>query len=104
MAARLLNSVSERIIDSAARDGSFQIAKTQDCENILAAIKATSDIQNSRAPNTQNSHKYLGSVPTLIAVEWAKEWGVPLNSKAWLEKARHRLKTDPNWRRLCAPK
>lgn len=73
--------------------------KTQNCDGIISAIRESADHESGKL-STQNSQKYLGSVPTLIAVAWAKEWGVRLHSKEWLEKARHRLKHDPDWRAL----
>lgn len=77
----------------------FQIVRVQDCEAMLTAIRETSD-HMVKAVNTQNSHNYIGSVPNIVALNWAQEWGVKLYSREWLAKTRHRLKHDPDWRSL----
>jgi hypothetical protein len=93
-------TIRERIIDGDKSKGEFHIIKTQDCEGIMKAIHAIPDhIMRSRI-NTQYSQRYVGSVPNVVALRWAHEWGVKLYSKEWLEKTRHRLKFDPNWRKL----
>jgi hypothetical protein len=53
--------------------------------------------------NSQRSQRLVGTVPNVVALQWAKEWGVKLYSKEWLEKTRQRLKHDPNWKGLRAP-
>ena len=99
MSAAAKTQIIERVIDHS--DG-FTIAKEQDCEEIIKAIKATGDLRR-RITNTQHSQKYIGSVPNLVAVAWAKEWGVRPFSREWLEKTKKRLLSDPNWRSLRAP-
>lgn len=89
-------SVREYIIDSADE---FHIVKVQDCSAILRAIKETPD-HISSAYAAKSAMKYLGSVPNLIALNWAKEWGVKLYSHEWMEKARKRLMHDPDWSSL----
>ena len=86
----------EFIVDDAE---GFHIVKQQDCGKILTAIREGRDYEHVRT-NTQNSQKYLGSVPNIVALSWAKEWGVALYSRAWTEKARQRLKVDPDWKYL----
>lgn len=75
------------------------LVKQQDCEPIIKAIHEVPDMVR-RVVNTQSSNRYIGSVPNLIAVEWAKEWGVRLYSHEWKQKAAYRLKNDPNWSKL----
>lgn len=89
-------TVREFIVDGT---DCFHIVKVQNCDAILQAIKETPD-HMVRTVNTQHSQKYVGSVPNVVALNWAKEWGVRLYSKEWLQKARHRLKHDPDWRSL----
>ena len=91
--------VSERLIDT---DTGFLLVKEQDCEQIIKAIKAAPEHMVRTRVNTQNSQKYVGSVPTILAVHWAKEWGVRLYSKEWTMKAHSRITKDPNWRLLRA--
>ena len=93
--------IHERIVDGDASKGEFHILKTQDCEPMFEAIKALGD-NAIRKINTQHGRKYLGSVPNLLAINWAKEWGVRPFSKEWTEKAKHRLKHDPDWNLLRA--
>lgn len=90
--------VQERFIDTAT---GFHILKEQDCEAIIKAIKAAPE-HMARRMNTQNASRYVGSVPNILAVSWAKEWGVPLYSKEWQKLAARRLKHDPNWSKLRA--
>lgn len=99
MSAAAKTRIIEQVID---RHDGFTIAKEQDCEEIIKAIQATGDLRR-RLTNTQHSQKYLGSVPSLVAVAWAKEWGVRPFSREWLQKAKKRLLSDPNWRSLRAP-
>lgn len=93
--------VQEFIVDKQDLSG-FHIVKQQDCERIIKAIKAAPEHMVRKRLNTQNSQKYLGSVPSVLAVAWAKEWGVKLFSKEWSQLSAQRLKHDPNWRQLRA--
>lgn len=93
--------VRELIVDKTDKSG-FHIVKQQDCEQIIKAIKAAPEHMVRARLNTQNSQKYLGSVPSVLAVAWAKEWGVKLFSKEWSKLSADRLKNDPNWRQLRA--
>ncbi len=95
-----MTTIREHIVDGDKSAGEFHIVKTQDCEDILKVIKEMPDHNMKQIINTQKGHRYLGSVPNLIAVEWAKEWGVRLYSKEWNEKAARRLKHDPDWNSL----
>ena len=93
--------VREFIVDKQDLSG-FHIVKEQDCEQIIKAIKAAPEHMVRKRLNTQNSQKYLGSVPNILAVAWAREWGVPLYSRQWTERVAKRLRHDPNWRQLRA--
>lgn len=94
--------IGERIIDGDASKGEFHIVKTQDCEKILNTMKELPDHMR-QVINTQHSHKYIGTIPNIVALNWAHEWGVKLYSKEWLAKAAERLKNDPDWKGLRAP-
>lgn len=93
--------VQERFLDGS--DGKLHQIKTQDCDAILTLMREYGEMAPRRV-NTQDSTKLLGSVPTVLALSWAQEWGVTLLSKEWLEKARDRLRNDPDWRLLRAGK
>lgn len=93
--------MGEFFIDENDKKNTFHIVKTQDCEGIIKAIKELPD-HNPYTGNTQDAHKYVGTVPNLCAVNWAKEWGVPPYSKEWLKKTVQRLKFDPDWKQLRA--
>lgn len=90
--------ITEKVIDTST---GFIIAKEQDCEDMIKAIKAAGETQRRRV-NTQAGQKYLGSVPILAAQVWAKEWGVRIYSKEWLERAGKRLRNEPDWMKLRA--
>lgn len=93
------SNVRERIIDTKDDRGTFHIYKQQDCEKMMDAIRdLPSYLREQR--KTQEGVKYLGSVPNLLAVAWAKEWGVRLYGREWLQLTKRRLKHDPNWNRL----
>lgn len=75
------------------------VLRSQECDKILQAVKEAKDYE-VRTVNTQRSQRYLGSVPNVVAVSWAQEWGVKLFSAEWSEKASRRLKHDPDWKYL----
>lgn len=91
--------VQERFVDTST---GFHLVKEQDCEQIIKAIKAAPEHMVRRRVNTQNSQRYIGSVPNVLAIAWAKEWGVRVYSKEWTERVVKRLKHDPNWSLLRA--
>lgn len=73
-------------------DGKLHIVKTQDVEEAIRAIRAV------ERPKGKNMH-YLGSIPNVIALEWAKESGTRLYTKEWLEYAKKKL-MSPNYKYL----
>lgn len=77
--------------DYVVEDGLLHVKKTQDCEEIIRAIRSV-----------ERKHKnlrYEGSIPNVIALEWAKECGAPLFSKEWKEYAMRQMKS-PNYKFL----
>ena len=94
--------ISERFVSGDKSKAEFHLVKTQDCQKILDAMKELPDHMRYTG-HTQHSQRMVGTVPNILAVSWAKEWGVRLYSKEWLEKTAKRLKTDPNWKALRAP-
>ena len=94
---RLANSpVRERDIDDFS-EGVTHLIKTQDVEPIIDTIKSIPDMAR-RSRNTQVASKLLGSVPTIVAVNWAKESGTTIYSREFLAYARKKLLTDPDFK------
>lgn len=91
--------VLSRYIDTNNRNAEvgFALLKQQDVEPIMKAIAEMPDHMVKQRINA--SQKYIGSVPNVMAVAWAKEWGVRLYSREWTEKARKRL-DDPDYAAL----
>lgn len=76
---------------------SFHFVKRQNVQDILAAAK---DAAETLRPNTGPAGgKYLGTVPVLIAQQWAKECGAAVGSREWAQYAKTKLK-DGTWARL----
>lgn len=89
--------IKERFVDGS--DGKLHLVKEQDCEGILRAIKDLPDLVVQKKLRAA-SNRLIGSVPNILAVAWAKEWGVRLYSREWLEMSMKRVKHDPNWSAL----
>lgn len=87
--------VERLFLDSNGRD--FHFVKRQDVQGILDAAK---DAAETLRPNTGPAgSKYLGTVPVLIAQQWAKECGASVGSREWAKYAKTKLK-DGTWARL----
>lgn len=74
----------------------IRVVNTVDVEPVLAAIKERS------AHYTENfggAGKYLGTVPNIIAQQWANECGAAIGTREWAQYARGKLK-DGTWKRL----
>ena len=96
---RLANSpVRERDIDDFS-EGVTHLIKTQDVEPIMKTVHALPDMTR-RPANTQVASRLLGSIPTLIAVNWAKESGTTIYSRQFFEYARKKVLTDPDFKYL----
>jgi len=75
----------------------FHFIKTQNVQGILEAAK---DAAETLRPNTGPAGgKYLGTVPVLIAQQWAKECGASVGSREWAIYAKTKLR-DGTWARL----
>lgn len=72
----------------------LRVVKEQDVEEIMRATKAI------EKPKSKNMH-YLGSVPNVIALQWALESGTRIYSKEWLEYAKKKL-LSPEFKYLRA--
>lgn len=90
-------AANERIVSYG--DGTFALAKTQDVEPVIKAVQSMSNTF-TRTQRKKSEMHYVGSIPVLVGVQWAKEWGVRLYSKEFMRLAAKRLKTDPNWAKL----
>lgn len=91
--------IRERVIYENDAKNTFHFFKQQDCEKIIAAIGDYPSHLRRKA-STQDAAKLIGTVPNLLAISWAKEWGVRPFSREWTQKCKERLKNDPNWRSL----
>ncbi len=70
-------------------DGNLIISKTQNVDELLRAINFLEAPRNTYG----KSLKYLGSIPNVLALEWAKECGHPLYSKEWKEYSLKKLRS-----------
>ena len=68
-------------------DGVVRFVKKQDVEPMFSAIRAVKE-----APNADKGRRYVGSVPMLVAQQWAKECGAAIGTKEWGAYARKKLK------------
>ena len=94
---RLANSpVRERDVDDFS-DKVTHIVKTQNVEPIIETIKAIPDMAR-RKGNTQTASRLLGTIPTVIALNWAKESGTTIYSREFFAYARKKLLTDPDFK------
>ena len=90
--------IIEREIDDFA-EGVTHLIKTQDIEPIMKTIHAIPDMAR-RTANTQVASRLLGSIPTIIALKWAKESGTTIYSRDFFAYARKKLLTDPDFKYL----
>ncbi len=96
-AVRLANSpVHEREVDDFS-DKVTRIIKTQDVGPIIQTVRDIPSMARRRA-NTQVASRLLGSIPTLIAVQWAKDSGTTIYSREFNDYARKKLLTDPDFK------
>lgn len=79
-----------------ADGNTVRVIRTQDTEPILDALKERSTHYTT---NLGGSGKYLGTIPPIVAVEWAKECGAAIGTKEWLVYAKKKLKSN-EWLRL----
>ena len=88
--------ITERLfLDSDGK--SFHFVKRQNVQTIIEAAK---DAAETLRPNTGPvGSKYLGTVPVLIAQQWAKECGAAVGSREWAKYAKTKLQ-DGTWARL----
>lgn len=78
-------------------DGVTRIENVQQLDDVLAAIKRVPDVTQVRGKNRH----WLGTVPLLIAQQWATECGAAIGTKEWGVFARKKL-ADGTWRNLTA--
>ena len=90
--------IREREIDDFS-EGVTHIIKTQDIEPIMKTIHAIPDMAR-RTVNTQVASRLLGTIPTIIALKWAKESGTTIYQRDFFDYARKKLLTDPNFKYL----
>jgi hypothetical protein len=77
--------------------GTFAFKKTQDVSAILDAAKDARD--TLRKDTGPVGGRFLGTVPVLIAQQWAKECGFSVGTKGWANYAKTKL-ADGEWSKL----
>ena len=88
--------IRERMVDDFS-DKVTRIIKTQDVEPIIKTVHAIPGMAR-RTANTQTASRLLGSIPTIIALNWAKESGTTIYSREFNTYARKKLLTDPDFK------
>jgi hypothetical protein len=71
-------------------DNKLQIVKTQDVSNVLDAVKR---IKSETVGKRSKNLKYEGSIPLVIAAQWAKECGARMYSNEWKAYALKKLRS-----------
>lgn len=84
----------ERLVFEADK---FHHVTTQVVDPILAAIHEARDMFKKDTGPMQG--RWLGTVPILVAQQWAIECGAAIGTKAWGVYAKQKLK-DGEWARL----
>lgn len=74
------------------RNGGLKIVKTQDVEPILKTVHFLPDAMSKRK-YLKSNNRYMGSIPSVIGLQWAEEAGVRYLSREWKEVAVRKLKT-----------
>ena len=93
------SGVVERIVDGDKSKAEFHIVKTMNCDAMVKALQELPDHVRYKS-TTQAGMKHICSLPPLIAVNWMREWGVPLYGTEFNSLAANRIKNDPNWQKL----
>jgi hypothetical protein len=75
----------------------FAFKKSQDVSGILDAAHAARE--GLRKDTGPIGGRYIGTVPVLIAQQWAKECGFPIGTKGWSNYAKSKL-ADGEWAKL----
>ena len=77
--------------------GVTRITNVQELDDILDAIKCVPDVNKVKGKNRH----WLGTVPLIVAQQWATECGAAIGTREWGIYARRKLK-DGTWRKLTA--
>lgn len=85
------------LIDPSSAKGEFAIVKTQNVKEVLRAAEMARDVLKKDTGPVQG--RYLGTVPVLVAQQWAKACGAAIGTKEWAAYAKKQLK-DGTWAKL----
>jgi hypothetical protein len=77
-------------------DRKLTIVKTQNVDEALKAIDGLRE--NTRKNSGPGRGRHVGSVPVVLALAWAKEWGCAPGSAEWNRLAAARLRSDEFFR------
>jgi len=78
--------IRERVVDI---DGGFNIVQEQNCDSTIEAVHGAADFMRKRPKNL--GARYLGSVPLVVAQQWAKECGCAIGTKEYLVYAQRQI-------------
>lgn len=76
-------------------DGNITIRRTQDAEGIIRGLDNLRLAQAGRRA-LGGAGRYVGSVPMVLAAEWAKECGAAIGTKEFLAYAKRKLQDGEN--------
>lgn len=85
------------VFDPSAVNGAFSVIKQQDVTEVLRAAHELPDLIRKDSGPAQG--RYLGTVPVIIAEQWAKECDAAIGTKEWAAYAKKKL-ADGEYRRL----
>lgn len=81
------------------RDGNLvSVEKVQDVEPIISAVSAYGDLCRTRRTRDA-AQQYVGSIPTVLGLQLAKESGTKYLSREWIEVVKKKMK-DPDFKKL----
>lgn len=78
-------------------EGKIHFVKTQQVDHIIDAAKDASEAY--RKDGGPAGGRFLGTVPILIAQQWATECGAAIGTKEWAKYAKEKLR-DGTWAKL----
>lgn len=77
-------------------DGTMHIKHTLNAEPVMEAMKAYGDIVSGSRSRVAGA-KMVGALDPITAAQWAKETGIKLHTKEFVQYVVNRLKTDRDY-------
>lgn len=89
-----------KIVEKYLYDQHEQVHRVVRTADVQGELDAIAGLREHIVPNTGPAQgKYLGTVPNIIAVQWAKECGAAIGTKEWGKYAKTKL-ADGTWKKL----